>query len=82
MSVTNDIDARLASVIERTFDLPKGSVGADARLGQTPRWDSLGHIELILAIEGEFGVRVRTDQVRGLTTFALLRDVLGPGQSR
>jgi acyl carrier protein len=76
VSVSTDIPARLAGVIEQTFDLPKGSVGADAHMGRTPRWDSLGHIELILAIEAEFGVKIRTDHVRGLISFEKLREHL------
>jgi acyl carrier protein len=76
VSVSTDIPARLAGVIEQTFDLPTGSAGPDAQLGQTPRWDSLGHIELILAIEAEFRVKIRTDHIRGLTTFAKLREHL------
>lgn len=82
MSAADDVPARLSRVIEHTFALLPGSAGPDSGLGQTPQWDSLGHIELMLALEVEFGVRIRSDLAASLRTFAQLREMLEQSLSR
>ncbi|GAA0572091.1 acyl carrier protein [Paractinoplanes ferrugineus] len=35
-----------------------------------PRWDSLGHLALVVAIEDEFEVELTSDQLIGISSFA------------
>lgn len=40
-------------------------------------WDSLGHVQVILAVEGHFGVRFRTDELPQLNSVKALAQRLG-----
>jgi acyl carrier protein len=82
VNAADDVSARLSRVIERTFALRPGSSGPDSGLGRTPHWDSLGHIELMLALEAEFRVRIRSDVAASLRTFAQLREMIEQSLSR
>lgn len=40
-------------------------------------WDSLGHVQVILAVEGHFGVRFRSDELPQLNSVEALARRLG-----
>ena len=52
---------RIKDVMAKTFQVPAAEIPDDASIDEFPRWDSLGHLELMLAIEMEFSVRLSAD---------------------
>lgn len=58
------------------FDLPLESATADLRLGDPPQWDSMGHMELLVAIENEFDVRFPAHQIATLTSVGRIADAV------
>ncbi len=48
--------ARVKDVMALAFNVPAEQIGDDAAIMETPGWDSLGHANLMLALEEEFGV--------------------------
>ena len=57
---------RLAGLLERDFAIPAASLGADSTL-ESLEIDSLRLIEIVFAVEDEFGVTMPQDQgeIRG-----------------
>ena len=60
-----DFDQRMASVARSVFGQ---DVGLDVPRMEEPRWDSLCHLKLIIAFEGEFNVRVPIERIDGIRT--------------
>lgn len=54
--MSDSTSARVKQVMALAFNVPADQVGDDAAIGDTPGWDSLGHANLMLALEEEFGV--------------------------
>lgn len=50
-----DRESRLRRVAGQCFRLPPEAIDLHAAPAQTPGWDSLAHIELVMALEAEFG---------------------------
>jgi acyl carrier protein len=50
------------------FRVDPQAIPDDARSEQLPGWDSLRHLELMLALESEFGVRIPSETMLDLTT--------------
>ena len=75
-----DLTTRLRAVFVEALALDGGAdVDVDVeRLAfrDVPAWDSVGHMSLVAAIEDEFDVRLDTDQVVGLSSFAVARDMV------
>lgn len=46
------------------------------RLGDIPTWDSLSHMELILAIESAYNLRLSGDEIADLTSVAAIRQLI------
>ena len=59
---TNSIQRRVEKTVARVFDVPP-SEAASLGLGLHPRWDSMAHMELVMEIEKEFGLRFPTYEI-------------------
>lgn len=70
-----DID-RVREVIASTFKLPPGSVRADAAMGTLTAWDSVGHVNLMMVIEQEFGIFLEVEDFARLTSVKAIADYL------
>lgn len=54
---------RLRAVVARVLGVAPASIDADSGPHSIPAWDSAGHVNLILALEQEFGVTFDEDEV-------------------
>ena len=68
---------RIRRVIADTFRLAPDAVGDDAGMLTVPGWDSLGHLELMLALEMEFGVHLAMEDMAALSTLQEIEAHLG-----
>jgi len=64
------------SLVTATLNVPADQVTEDSDMASTPNWDSLGHINLVLAIEEAYGVVVDEDAVVEITSVRAIRDFL------
>jgi acyl carrier protein len=60
---------RLANVFRYTLDIPAEKVQDDANIADDLEADSLGLVELILAVEDEFEIDILDEDVEGIQTF-------------
>jgi acyl carrier protein len=68
----SELNGRLAVVVGRVLDLAPGQV-ENARVDNTPGWDSLTHLSLLMAIEEEYGVGFSPDEVDELDSVERIR---------
>ncbi|MGE0433102.1 MAG: acyl carrier protein [Planctomycetota bacterium] len=54
---------RVERTIRRVLGLAANASLSGAALGSTEGWDSLHHIELVLSLESEFGIRVSAEDI-------------------
>jgi acyl carrier protein len=59
---------RIKGVMANVFELDVAEVPDDASTLTLTGWDSLRHLELVLALEREFRVRVPADEMLDLTS--------------
>jgi len=70
------MDEKLRKIIGRVLALPENEIRPELNAAQVERWDSLGHLELILEIEREFGVRYRAADIPRLKSVGELQQAL------
>jgi NADP-dependent 3-hydroxy acid dehydrogenase YdfG/acyl dehydratase/acyl carrier protein len=63
---------RVAAVVRRVLRLAPDADVRSGGVGVTPGWDSLRHIQIVLAVEAEFGVRLPSAGLGGTGGFAAL----------
>lgn len=65
---------QLAAVFERLFNLKE--LSDETSPDTVEEWDSFSHIELVLELEGEFGVSISTSDAVTLDSVGKIRDYL------
>jgi acyl carrier protein len=63
---------RVLRVVSAVLDVPLSTLHSETSSDDIERWDSLGHLNLIMALEGEFGVQFSEDDLTDLTSIPLL----------
>jgi acyl carrier protein len=52
------------------IQVPAEIVTPDLAFGDLPQWDSLGHMEVMLKLEEEFGVPIDADRIANLISIS------------
>jgi acyl carrier protein len=74
--MTLENEQKLEDVFRAVLSLPPDRDLKTLQQVDTPSWDSLAHVSLVAAVEGEFGVVVDVVEALELTSFQAVRDYL------
>jgi acyl carrier protein len=64
---------RLQALFRAVFDLPPSADITQCQQSNTPAWDSMAHVSLVAAIEGEFGLTIDAGDSLALTSYESAR---------
>ncbi len=73
------IDERVARTVAAALGITVDGIPKDAGYGTIAEWDSLRHLQIMLAIESEFGVQIPANQMLELTSAEKIRQFLNNG---
>lgn len=71
-----ELNSELQEVVAATLSMPLPDVTAELAAGDVEKWDSLGHFNLILAIEEKFKVKFETENIAELLTVGKIQEQL------
>ncbi len=63
---------RIARVMAEVFGIDPSMINEDASPGGIEQWDSLRHMNLVVALEEEFDVRFPDDSISEMVSFKLI----------
>lgn len=69
-------EAKLKEVMATVLEVDAATIGATSSMDTIKSWDSLRHMNLVLALEDEFGVAIPDEDAANITTYPLIRLVL------
>ncbi len=69
-------EQKLKEVLSRIFNVSLATITEDASPDTIENWDSLRHMNLVLALEEEFDVEFTDDQVVEILSYKLIKIVL------
>lgn len=67
---------RLTDLIVEVLRIPREDVVDTLDMEETSTWDSLSHMQLIAAIEDEFGIELTADEIVAMRSVAQIKDVV------
>lgn len=67
---------RIQQIAAGVFGIPAEEMPADASNDTLAGWDSLQHLELMMAVEMEFGVHVSSEAMPALLSLEAIEDYL------
>ncbi len=71
----NNISA-VAKVFSEVLGIPAESITDETSPENTPQWDSLQAMNLVVALEGAFNVRLSSKEIVSMRTVGLARKVI------
>lgn len=66
----------LKQVMGSVLNVAPATIGPDSSNDTIESWDSLKHMNLVLALEEEFGVSIPDEEAANITSYALIKLVL------
>jgi acyl carrier protein len=66
----------LKQVMTTMLNVVPGTINADSSMDNVSNWDSLRHMNLVLALEEEFKVTIPDEDVGNITSYKLIYLVL------
>lgn len=67
---------RLTDLVVEVLRIPHDEVVDTLDMEETGTWDSLSHMQLIAAIEDEFGIELTADDIVAMRSVGQIKDVL------
>jgi acyl carrier protein len=67
---------RVAKVFSEVLGLPSDTITDATSPDNTPQWDSMAAMNLVVAIEDEFDVRLTTAEIVSMRNVAIVKRVL------
>jgi acyl carrier protein len=67
-SAQTDKFEQLRAVFVDVFHVDPTDVTAETQFGELPPWDSMGHMDLMVSLETQFGVPITAETISNLTS--------------
>ena len=67
---------KLQNIFRAVFELPDSTDVTSLQRDDTPRWDSLAHVSLVVGIESEFGLSVDAGDQLSMTSYEATQRLL------
>ena len=76
------MEERLKTVLAQVLDIPSQAINDETAPATVASWDSLKQMQIMLAIEDEFGVQFTDEQIHELQSFPAIRQALSALQKK
>lgn len=70
------METRVREVVAQVLDLPPAEIGPELSAERSSAWTSLNHLMLISQLENEFGVVFSNREIKELTSFPAILEIL------
>lgn len=72
----NGMNKRIKDVMSAVFDMPPEAINEASSPDTIGAWDSMRHLNLILAIEEEFNIRFSDEQTAQMLNYRLIVELV------
>jgi acyl carrier protein len=72
----DELESKLKAIFSSVLEVPAASINDEFSSETCEKWDSLSHIQLIGAIEQEFGIELEIDEQLRMLSFAFAKEVV------
>lgn len=71
------ISTRIKAVMAAVLAIPAEEINENSSVDNIEVWDSLRHMNLVIALEEEFGITIPDEEVGNIVSFKLIETVVG-----
>jgi len=66
------MEHRIRNIMAKVFEIPEVQIKEDASAHSIPTWDSLRHLDLVLALESEFRIKIEDEEIPTLINYPII----------
>ena len=70
------LSERIAAVFEEVFGLERSRFALDLAPETVPNWDSIGHMNMVMELEKQFGRQFEVDEIMEMTAPGKVIEIL------
>jgi acyl carrier protein len=70
------MEAQIKSLVSNLFDVDVESLSLESSPDDIEKWDSLGHMNLVAAVEEEFEIELSDEDIDDMANIALLINII------
>ncbi len=67
---------KLYNIVSQVFDIPAENLTDEDSPDTIESWNSLAHVNLVMALEAEFGLSLSPDEAEEMLSIGLIRSLL------
>ena len=71
------MENRIKKVMSAVFEIPNIEISEASTMDTIESWDSLKHMNLVIALEDEFQITIPDEEVGNLLSFSLIKLIIG-----
>lgn len=72
MEANQTLTEKICALLADALRVDPGEIGPDTQFGDLPQWDSMGHMEVMVALEKEYGVEITAESITELVSVPLI----------
>ena len=72
----DSIEVRIKNIMSVVFDIPVDQIKDNSSADTIESWDSLKHMNLVVALEEEFEIEFKDDEILEMMNYPLIIEVL------
>ena len=69
-------EAKLKQIMSSVLHVPVEKINSDTSMDTIEKWDSLQHMNLVLALEDAFDIFIPDDEAANITSYPLIKLVI------
>ena len=67
-----NVKEKIYQIMSNVFEIPESEISDDSSFDSIESWDSIRHLNLILALEEEFSITIPDEEVGNLINYKLI----------
>jgi len=71
-----EIKEKVINAMSAVFEVPATDINEDSSTDSIENWDSLRHLNLVLALEEEFGISIPDEEVGNMVNYKIIYHVI------
>ncbi len=63
---------QIQTLLAEIFEVELQEVSDETQFGDLPKWDSMGHMDLLVALESQFGIEISAESIGELVSVPVI----------
>lgn len=69
---SQNLSEQIQALLIESLRIPPDQSTPELAFGDLPQWDSMGHMEVMMALEAQYGVEINADTIATLTSIPVI----------